>query len=73
LEANMGRRLAAQRLLLGLSQEALAGRTGLPLLRLQAYEAGLRRILPPDLLRLCDALGIGPAHFLDGLPPRSPE
>lgn len=68
LEAHMGKRIAAQRTLLGLSVEALAERAGLPLLRLQAYEASLRRVVPPDLFRLCDALGVGPACFLDGIP-----
>ena len=52
----------------GLSASGLAKRSGLPLLRLQAYEAGLRRVIPPDLTRLCAALGVGPAAFLAGLP-----
>ena len=72
----MGRRLAASRAIMGLSPEALASRAGLPLARLQAYEAGLRRIPPSDLLRLCDALQVGPAALLDGLddpPPRATE
>lgn len=68
LEAYMGKRIAAQRALLGLSMEALAARSGLPLTRLQAYEAGLRRADPADLFRLCQALEVGPACFLDGIP-----
>jgi transcriptional regulator with XRE-family HTH domain len=68
LEAHMGERIAAQRGLMGLSVEALAKRAGLPLMRVQAYEAGLRRVVAPDLLRLCDALQVGPAYFLAGVP-----
>lgn len=66
LEARMGRRIAAQRALMGLSAEDLAQHSGLPLARLRAYEAGRRRVTPPDLMRLCDALQVGPACFLDG-------
>ncbi len=68
LEAHMGSRIAAQRAVLGLGVEVLAERAGLPLMRLQAYEAGLRRVTPPDLFQLCQALGVGPACFLDGIP-----
>ncbi len=68
LEAHMGKRIAAQRVLFGLSAEALAERAGLPLTRLQAYEAGLCRVDPVDLFRLCAALEVGPACFLDGIP-----
>lgn len=51
---------------MGMSLEALAARSGLPLARLRVYEAGLRRVTPSDLLRPCDALQVGPACFLDG-------
>lgn len=71
LEVHVGKRIAVRRVMLGLSTEALARRTGLPLMRVQAYEAGRRRVVAPDLVRLCDALTVGPAYFLDGLP--SPE
>ncbi len=54
LEAHMGNQIAAQRALLGLSVEALAECAGLPLMRLHAYEGGLCRVGPDDLLRLCD-------------------
>lgn len=63
LEARMG----AQRRVMGLSMEMLAQRTGLPLMRLQAYEAGRRRVLAPDLVLLCDTLAVGPAYFLADL------
>ena len=33
-----------------------------------AYEAGLRRVIPDDLFRLCQALETSPATFLAGIP-----
>lgn len=68
LEESMGARIAAQRGLLGLSLEALARRSGLPRMRLEAYEAGLRRVVPGDLLCLCRALDVGPGYFFAGAP-----
>ena len=68
MEEHMGARIRARRGLLGLSVEALAKRSGLPLMRLEAYEAGLRRVIPEDLFRLCDALEASPATFLAGVP-----
>ena len=68
MEEHMGARIKARRDLLGLSVAALAKRSGLPLMRLEAYEAGLRRVVPGDLLRLCGALETGPATFLAGVP-----
>ena len=68
LEEHMGARIKARRELMGLSEEALAKRSGLPLMRLQAYEAGLRRVISDDLFRLCKALETSPATFLAGIP-----
>ena len=68
MEEHIGARIKAHRELLGLDVETLAKRSGLPLLRLEAYEAGLRRVVPGDLLRLCEALETGPATFLAGVP-----
>lgn len=67
LEEHVGKRIAARRQLLGLTLEALAARCGLPLMRLQAYEDGIRRVLPNDLIRLCQALEASPATFLNGI------
>lgn len=67
IEAHMGKRIAMRRSLRGWSVQTLAARAGLPVMRLQAYEAGLRRIIPPDLIRLCQALDVLPSYFLDGL------
>lgn len=67
IEAHMGKRIATRRGLHGWSVQALAARSGLPVMRLQAYEAGLRRVIPPDLIRLCQALDVLPSYFLDGL------
>ena len=68
LEEHIGARIKAHRELLGLDVETLAKRSGLPLLRLEAYEAGLRRVIPDDLFRLCKALEASPASFLTGIP-----
>lgn len=68
LEQHVGMCIATRRDLLGLTREALATRSGLPLMRLQAYEAGIRRVTPGDLIRLCQVLGASPATFLSGIP-----
>lgn len=67
IEAHLGERIAARRNLHGWSLDALAQRSGLPVPRLQAYEAGLQRVVPPDLIHLCQALDVLPSYFLDGL------
>ena len=67
LEERMGERIKARRELMGFTVEVLARRSGLPLMRLQAYEAGDRRVTPGDLLSLCDALGASPSTFLAGI------
>ena len=68
LEVYTGKRITARRITMGLSVEALAKRSGLTPLRLQAYEAGTRRLIPDDLFRICNALGTGPAYFYEGAP-----
>lgn len=68
LEEHMGGRIRARRELMGLSAEALAKRSGVPLMRLQAYEAGSRQVIVDDLFRLCRTLEASPATFLRGIP-----
>ena len=68
LEEHIGARIKARRELLGLDVGTLAKRSGVPRMRLEAYEAGQRRVIPDDLFRLCKALETSPAFFLTGIP-----
>lgn len=54
----LGDRLRAARLAKGLSQEAMAQRTGMPYRRYQALESGRINTTIRTLVRVADALGI---------------
>ena len=67
INSEIGRRLRRRRMLLGLSQSALAGRLGETSRRVQAYEDG-KIALPPDrLIRVAAVLGVPIGYFFTGL------
>jgi transcriptional regulator with XRE-family HTH domain len=73
LEAEMGKRLAARRRALGLTEVELAARAGTPDVRIAKWEAGKERIPARDLLTLAQVLQCNISYFFEGLPniPRS--
>ena len=70
LQRHMGRRMRAQRVLLGMSQAALAARAEIPQSHISRYEQGhFAAMHPGRLLAIAAALGVTP-NFLLGWSPR---
>ncbi|MES2862461.1 MAG: helix-turn-helix transcriptional regulator [Pseudomonadota bacterium] len=67
VDAAVGRRIAARRSALGLSQTVLAQRIGISPQQVQKYEAGANRISASRLSALAAALGIGPGALFPAL------
>lgn len=59
----VGRRIAARRMALGLSQTALGAQAGVSFQQLQKYEAGLNRVSASRLHRIATLLGASAADF----------
>lgn len=67
LDSQIGRRMRLRRRALGLTQTDVAERIGVRFQQVQKYETGVNRISAVRLFRVCRALDIEPAYFLDGL------
>ncbi|MGQ2991222.1 helix-turn-helix domain-containing protein [Brevundimonas sp.] len=67
-DAHIGRRIAARRQALGLSQDALARRLGLSFQQIQKYESGANRVPASRLNRIAALLGAPIGQFLPGPP-----
>lgn len=67
IDAHVGMRIKARRILLGLSQERLADHAGLKPQTIQKYESGEVRIAASRLLELSQILGVPVQFFFDGL------
>ena len=65
--AAFGRRVRDRRQALGLSQEALADRSGLHWTFLGQVERGRRNLSLHNLLKVARALGVDPAELVRGL------
>jgi len=63
IDVQVGRRLRAQRVLLGLSQEKLGDAVGLTFQQVQKYERGANRISASRLYELARALNIPVSYF----------
>ena len=67
VDIHVGKRLFSRRLELGLSQQFLAGRTGITFQQIQKYEAGTNRISASRLFKLAGILSVSPGWFFEGL------
>jgi len=65
IDVEVGRRIRAQRRLLGMSQSALAEKLGLTFQQVQKYEKGTNRVGASRLQRVADCLGVPISHFFD--------
>ena len=66
-DIHVGKRLRAQRILLGLSQEKLAAAVGLTFQQVQKYERGINRVSASRLYEFSKVLGVSVSYFFEGL------
>jgi transcriptional regulator with XRE-family HTH domain len=67
IDAHVGARLRARRILLGLSQSALAAKLGVTFQQVQKYERGANRLSASQLWRAAEALQVELSFFFAGL------
>jgi transcriptional regulator with XRE-family HTH domain len=65
IDIEVGKRIRAQRRLLGMSQSALAERLDLTFQQVQKYEKGANRVGASRLQRVADCLNVPISHFFD--------
>ncbi|MFD2235400.1 helix-turn-helix domain-containing protein [Phaeospirillum tilakii] len=70
IDVHVGERLRLRRMLLGLSQEALAGQLGLTFQQIQKYESGTNRIGASRLYDLARVLEVAVDYFYEEMPPQ---
>lgn len=68
INAYVGGKVRTRRMLLGVSQEELAGALGLTFQQIQKYEHGTNRISASRLFELAKVLNVSISWFFDGLP-----
>ena len=76
IDRHIGQRVRERRIVLGLSQTALAEGLGISFQQLQKYETGFNRIGAGRLYGCAQLLGVRPEYFfegLDGPEPRGPD
>ncbi len=69
IDLAVGRRIRERRLLLGLSQTAVAERIGISFQALQKYERGHIRVSASRLAALAEVLQVSVAYFFDSAAP----
>ena len=72
VDAHVGQRIRARRVILGYSQEKLACALGLTFQQVQKYEKGANRVGASRLFDLARVLEVPIAYFFDGLSPEPP-
>ena len=65
IDVEVGKRIRAQRRLLGMSQSALAEKLDLTFQQVQKYEKGVNRVGASRLQCVADSLGVPISHFFD--------
>lgn len=68
VDTHIGQKLRARRILLGLSQTALADAAGISFQQVQKYEKGSNRVGASRLQQFSEALGVPPSYFFEGVP-----
>lgn len=72
-DKHVGARVRMRRLMLGMSQDKLAGALGLTFQQVQKYEKGTNRISVSRVLQIAEVLQAPVSFFLDGIPQTSPS
>lgn len=70
-DVHIGERIRIRRVILRISQEALAERIGVTFQQIQKYERGANRVSGSRMVQIAHALATEPAYFFEGLE-RSP-
>lgn len=65
IDVEVGKRIRAQRRMLGMSQSALAEKLGLTFQQVQKYEKGANRVGASRLQHVADCLSVPISHFFD--------
>ena len=73
VDAHVGQRIRARRVVMGFSQEKLANALGLTFQQVQKYEKGANRVGASRLFDLARVLEVPVAYFFDGLPAARPD
>ncbi|QRM30569.1 helix-turn-helix domain-containing protein [Microvirga sp. VF16] len=68
IDKHIGSRVRARRIMLGMSQEKLAGALGLTFQQVQKYEKGVNRIGASRLLHIAGVLDVSIEFFFEGVP-----
>src|SRR5438067_8856909 len=68
LDAVIGQRIRAQRLMCRMSQTDLANALGVTFQQVQKYEKGVNRVGAGRLAKIADTLGVPISFFFDGAP-----
>jgi transcriptional regulator with XRE-family HTH domain len=67
VDVHIGGRVRYRRMVIGMSQEGLAGKLNVTFQQVQKYEGGRNRIGGSRLWQIAKALKVSPAYFFDGL------
>lgn len=68
VDVHVGGRIRVRRMLLGMSQEAIADKLGLTFQQVQKYEKGVNRIGASRLFQLAAVLGVPVQYFFQDMP-----
>ena len=68
VDAHIGQKIRARRILLGLSQTELADAASISFQQVQKYEKGTNRVGASRLQQFSEALGVPPSYFFEGVP-----
>ena len=69
VDRHVGSRIRERRLMLGLSQQQLAGRIGVTYQQAFKYEHGTNRVSAGRLFAFAQAMNVSPSWFFEGLQP----
>ncbi len=67
IDAHVGNRIRIRRLVLGLSQAALANELNIAFQQIQKYENGSNRVSAGNLHQIARFLGVTPSYFYEGI------
>ena len=72
VDHHVARRIRERRIMLGLTQQQVAELVGVTYQQVHKYEKGDNRVSAGRLFAIAQALGVGPAHFFEGLEAERP-